>query len=133
MSDKFTEGGYDVEEGVEIAKLLAPKVDLLHVSAGVHDNPDTFTITHPSMFLPHGCNVFLAERIKKAVDVPVATIGGISDPAMMEEIIASGKGTRGMSRSYGRPELPTKLVSARTWKFKACRFVSMNQLGPPRI
>jgi 2,4-dienoyl-CoA reductase-like NADH-dependent reductase (Old Yellow Enzyme family) len=105
-----------VDEGVEIAKLLAPKVDLLHVSAGVHDNPDTFTITHPSMFLPHGCNVFLAERIKKAVDVPVATIGGISDPAMMEEIIASGKADIvEMSRSLmADPYLPKRRVWAGT-------------------
>ncbi|MDR0578199.1 MAG: NAD(P)/FAD-dependent oxidoreductase [Candidatus Accumulibacter sp.] len=28
------------------------------------------------MFLPHGTNVFLAEAIKKAVDTPVACIGG---------------------------------------------------------
>jgi 2,4-dienoyl-CoA reductase-like NADH-dependent reductase (Old Yellow Enzyme family) len=77
---EFTEGGYDIEEGVEMAKLLAPKVDLLHVSAGVHDNPDTFTITHPSRFLAHGGNVLLAERIKKAVNVPVARWGGFRTP-----------------------------------------------------
>ena len=43
------------------------------------------------MFTEHGRNVFLAAEIKKHVSKPVATIGGLNDPAQMEEIIASGK------------------------------------------
>ena len=43
------------------------------------------------MFLEHGCNVYLAEGIKKVVSVPVACVGGIHTPALAEEIIASGK------------------------------------------
>ena len=88
---EFTEGGYDIEEGINIAKIIEPKVDLIHVSAGIHDNKDTVVITHPSMFLAHGYNVWLAARIKKEVNVPVATVGALNDPAQMEEIIASGK------------------------------------------
>ena len=88
---QFTEGGYGIEEGVEIAKMIDGKVDLIHVSAGFHDNKNTFIITHPSMFHKHGCNVWLAGEIKKHVKTPVATVGGLSDPAMMEEIIASGQ------------------------------------------
>lgn len=88
---EFTEGGYGIEEGVEMAKMLDGKVDIIHVSAGVHEDPDVFVITHPSMFIEHGCNVFLAAEIKKHVKTPVATLGGLNDPDMMEEIIASGK------------------------------------------
>lgn len=83
------DGGYDLDEGIEIAKLLESRIDLLHVSAGTYQRG--FGVTHPSMFLPHGSNVYLAEAIKKHVSVPVATIGGLNDPQMMEEIIASGK------------------------------------------
>lgn len=85
------EGGYGIEEGIEMAKLLDGKVDIIHVSAGIHENDDVFVITHPSMFLEHGCNVHLAAEIKKHVKTPVATLGGLNDPDMMEEIIASGK------------------------------------------
>lgn len=88
---EMTEGGYTIEEGIEMAKALDGKVDIIHVSAGVHEDQDVFTITHPSMFLEHGCNVFLAAEIKKHVKTPVATLGGLNDPDMMEEIIASGK------------------------------------------
>lgn len=88
---EFTPGGYSIEEGIEMAKVLDGKVDIIHVSAGVHEDPDVFVITHPSMFIEHGCNVFLAAEIKKHVKTPVATLGGLNDPDMMEEIIASGK------------------------------------------
>lgn len=83
------EGGYTLEDGVEIAKQLEPYIDILHVSAGTYQRG--FGDTHPSMFKAHGCNVYLAAEIKKHVSVPVATIGGLNDPAQMEEIIASGK------------------------------------------
>ena len=86
---EFVDEGYGLEEGIEIAKQVEPYVDILHVSAGTYQK--TFGITHPSMFAEHGRNVFLAAEIKKHVKVPVATIGGLNDPAQMEEIIASGK------------------------------------------
>ena len=86
---EFFDEGYDLQGGVEIAKILQEKCDLIHVSAGTYKGG--FFHTHPSMFSEHGCNVFLAAEIKKHVHVPVATLGGLNDPAQMEEIIASGK------------------------------------------
>lgn len=83
------EGGYDLEEGVQIAQMIEDYVDLIHVSAGTYQRG--FAVTHPSMFTEHGCNVYLAAEIKKHVKKPVATLGGLNDPAQMEEIIASGK------------------------------------------
>ena len=105
------DGGYDLAEGVEIAKLLESRVDLLHVSAGTYQRG--FGITHPSMFVPHGCNVYLASEIKKHVSVPVATLGGLNDPAMMEEIIATGKAdVVEMARALlADHELPRKVMS----------------------
>jgi len=85
------EGGYGIDEGVAIARQLDGKVDLIHVSAGSHEVPEVFTVTHPSMFLPDGVNVVYAAEIKKHVRTPVATVGALGDPEMMEEIIASGK------------------------------------------
>lgn len=88
---ELTKGGYGIDEGIAMAKILDGKVDIIHVSAGVHEDPDVFVLTHPSMFVEHGCNVYLAAEIKKHVNTPVATLGGLNDPDMMEEIIASGK------------------------------------------
>ena len=110
---EFVENGYDLEEGVRIAQMIEPYCDILHVSAGTYQK--TFGITHPSMFTDHGRNVFLAEEIKKHVSKPVATIGGLNDPAQMEEIIASGKADIVyMGRALlADPQLPNKIMANR--------------------
>lgn len=115
-------GGYTIEEGVEMAKLIDGKVDIIHVSAGIHENDDVFTITHPSMFLDHGCNVFLAAEIKKHVKTPVATLGGLNDPDMMEEIIASGKADiiELARQSICDPYFPEKAFSGRKDDITKC-------------
>lgn len=128
---EFIPNGYDIEEGVRMAKLLAPKVDLLHISAGVHDDNDSCVITHPSMFQERGCNVWLAERVKKEVGVPVATLGGLNDPAMMEEIIAEGRAdVVEMSRAItADPYLPLKALQGREDEIVKCIrcFLCLNQ------
>ena len=103
--------GYDLEEGCRIAEIVEPYVDLLHVSAGTYQR--TFGDTHPSMFKEHGCNVYLAAEIKKHVKIPVATIGGLNDPAQLEEIIASGKAdVVYMARALlADPFLPNKVMA----------------------
>ena len=114
------EGGYTLEDGVEIAKLLEDSVDLLHISAGTYQRG--FGVTHPSMFLPHGCNVYLAAEIKKHVSKPVATLGGLNDPAQMEEIIASGQADIvEMARALlADHELPRKVMSNQDDKIVKC-------------
>ena len=107
--------GYGIEEGVEIAKMVDGLVDIIHVSAGVHENPDVFGITHPSMFVDNGCNVHLAAEVKKHVKTPVATLGGLCNVDMMEEIIASGKAdiVEIARQTLADPELPNKAFSGR--------------------
>ena len=107
---EFIEGGLTLEEGVEFAKLLDGKVDLIHVSAMTFHDPDAVQRLTPNMFFPRGCNVFLAEAIKKVVKTPVATIGSLNDPAHMEEIIATGKADMvALARAaYADPFLPEK-------------------------
>lgn len=105
------EGGYEIDEACRIAAAIEDLVDLIHVSAGSHRLG--FHITHPSMFQEHGCNVYLAAEVKKHVHVPVATLGAINDPAMMEEIIASGKADIiEMGRELlADPYLPSKVMA----------------------
>ncbi len=118
-SELFDEG-YDLAEGCRIAQQLEPYIDLLHVSAGTYQRG--FGDTHPSMFREHGCNVYLAAEIKKHVSVPVATIGGLNDPAQMEEIIASGKAdVVYMARALlADPFLPRKVTENRENEIVRC-------------
>ena len=105
------EGGYGIDYGCKIAEALDGKVDIIHVSAGSHEDPRVFTVTHPSMFLEDGVNVKYAAEIKKHVKhSKVATVGALADPAYLEEIIASGQAdivelARGLICD---PELPNK-------------------------
>lgn len=114
------EGGYDLEEGVRIAQMIEPYVDIIHVSAGTYQRG--FGDTHPSMFKEHGCNVYLAAEIKKHVSVPVATLGGLNDPEQMEEIIASGKADIVyMARALlADPFLPRKIMENREDEIVRC-------------
>ena len=105
------DGGYGIEEGIAFSKQIEGHADLLHVSVGSHEVREVFTRTHPSMFLEDGCNVQFAAEVKKHVNTPVATIGGLGEPEMLEEIIASGKADIvSMARSLiADPDLPNKL------------------------
>lgn len=116
------EGGYDIDEGVAIAKQFDGKVDLIHVSAGSHEVAEVFTVTHPSMFLPDGVNVVYAAEIKKYVHTPVATVGALNDPEMMEEIIASGRAdvVQVARALFADPDLPKKARAGRAEEIRPC-------------
>jgi len=120
--DEFTEGGMSLEETVELAKVLDGKVDLIHLSAATFNDRTAGLRMFPSMFLPRGCNVFLAEAVKKAVKTPVNTVGSLNDPAQMEEILSSGKSDM---VSLGRalladPYLPEKARQGREADITPC-------------
>ena len=128
---EFFEGGYGLDEGIQIARAVEDLVDLIHVSAGSYKFG--FSITHPSMFREHGCNVYLAEEIKKHVSKPVATVGGLNDPAMMDELIGSGKvDVVVMGRALlADPFLPSKVAENRDDEIVRCLrcFVCMAERG----
>ncbi len=120
--DECNPNGYDFDEGKEIAKALDGKVDLIHVSTGHHEVRDAFVQTHPDMFHLDGCNAHYAAEIKKLVKTPVATVGAFSDPALMEEIIASGQAdvvevARGL---IADPDLPRKARAGKDQDIKQC-------------
>ncbi|MEL7567068.1 MAG: FAD-dependent oxidoreductase [Dehalobacterium sp.] len=87
-----TEGGLEPEETIEFIKMIEDKIDIVQCSVGCRRDARTRAIMHPTHFLPSGCNVYLAEAVKKSgVKIPVTAIGAISNPALAESIIAEGK------------------------------------------
>lgn len=74
------------------------------------------------MFIEHGCNVHLAAEIKKHVKTPVATVGGLNDPDMMEQIIASGQAdiVEIARQSICDPYFPEKAFSGRKDDITKC-------------
>jgi 2,4-dienoyl-CoA reductase-like NADH-dependent reductase (Old Yellow Enzyme family)/thioredoxin reductase len=119
-AEDYLPGGNSFEDAIEIAKLIQSKVDLIQVSTGSF--VDSFDRTHPSMFSPRGANVHYAAAIKENVTTPVATLGAIDDPAMMEEILTSGKADIvEMGRALlADPYLPTKVMTGKEDEILHC-------------
>lgn len=113
--DEIIEGGYHIDEGKEIAKMLSPYVDMIQVSTGGIFHPDATARMSPGVFMEKGCNVHFATAIKEVVNIPVSTVAGINEPDMMEETIRDGKADlilmgRGL---ICEPEMPNKLAAGR--------------------
>lgn len=89
-ADELVVEGMRFEETVEFAKMIQDKIDLLHVSVGVLSEPDTNPDIMQPTYYPRGMNVHWAEKMKKSVNIPVATVGSI-DMEMAEGIIRDGK------------------------------------------
>lgn len=91
---KFTpvhcyEGGRELEEGVEIAKLLEQAgADALHVDTGCYE---VWYRQIPTVYEKPGCQLFAAEAVKEAVKIPVIAQGKLNHPELAEEVIAEGK------------------------------------------
>jgi 2,4-dienoyl-CoA reductase-like NADH-dependent reductase (Old Yellow Enzyme family)/thioredoxin reductase len=81
--------GVTLSTAIEMAKILERNgVDYLHISAGIGETAENAI---QPMYLAQGCNVYLAEGVKKAVSVPVIAVGSITGPDMAAEIISKGR------------------------------------------
>ena len=126
-ASEVVEGGYGVEEGILIARQLEGHADIIHCSVGcgigLPTSGATFSITHPCMFKEDGVNVKYAAEVKKHIrNTPVATVGALSDPDFMEDILATGKAdiveiARGLICD---PELPNKARDGREEDIVKC-------------
>ena len=117
---EIVKDGYGIEEGIAFAKQLDGHADIIHCSVGngfgLEERYRGLSLTHPCMFREDGVNVKYAAEVKKHIKQSyVATVGALSDPNMMEEIIASGKAdivqmARGLICD---PDLPNKARDGR--------------------
>lgn len=119
---ELVEGGLTIEDQVEFARMLDGKVDLIHVTAGTFHYPETNQHMVPSMFHPFGVNVEFAAAIKKAVKTPVAVVGGLDDPKLMEQVLAEGKAdVIAVGRSIiADAQMPCKLANGRDYDVTPC-------------
>lgn len=83
---------YTVDDYIEYCKLLAPHVDIIHVSCGHYRDP-MHTRMMSTRYHDHGCNIHLGALVKQAVgdQCCVCVVGGINSPEQAEEWIATGK------------------------------------------
>lgn len=81
----WVDGGWDIDQSVELAKRLLPLgVDLIDCSSGA-------AVPHVKIPVGPGYQVPFAERIRKEAGIATGAVGMITEPAQANEIITSGK------------------------------------------
>lgn len=119
-ADEFVEGGIHLDEAKEMSRMLQDAgADALHVSSGTYAS--MHTILEP-MSYSEGWRSYLAENIKKVVQIPVITVGVIRTPQTAENLLAEGKAD---FIAIGRtliadPEWPLKAMEGRTEDIRKC-------------
>lgn len=120
----FVEGGLRIQESLEIAKILERAgADAFNVSPGWHESKTPIML----MAIPRMAYVFLSEKIKSQVKVPVIASVRINDLELAEEILGNEQADM---VSIGRPlivdpELPNKYKNGRCDDIRTC--IACNQ------
>jgi 2-enoate reductase len=118
--EPYDEVGRRVEEGLEMAKIFEQAgFDSLHVDAGCYDS---HYWPHPPTYQKDGCMVDLAAEVKKLVNIPVVTVGKLSDPKLAASVIAEGKADMiAMGRGLlADPEWMRKVEKGRQETIRPC-------------
>ncbi len=128
--DEYIEGGLGIRDMIGIARLAQEAgIDGLIVSAGTVGGKklDDLSEAHKVMrTLPMmtrtACLVPIAAEFKKALQIPVITVGRINTVALAEEILSQGKAD---ITAIGRPlladpELPDKAAEGREDQIRPC-------------
>ena len=125
-ADEFIgENGNTLADGKKIAKVLEDAgVHVIHVSSGIYES--ITTLLEPQGY-QEGWRLYLAEEIKKAVSIPVISVGVLRSPDMCDAAIAAGKTDfvaigRGL---IADPEWSNKAKAGKAEEIRKC--ISCNQ------
>ncbi len=118
--DDYIDDGWTLPEAVRLGPILEKEgADWLHISAGIYGS---MPVTIPSLYSEQNCFVHLADAVKKAVSIPVITVGRIKDPRIADKLIAEGQTDLvAMGRAHiADPELATKAREERFDDIRPC-------------
>ena len=128
--DEYIEGGLDIRDMIRICRLAeGGGIDGIMVSAGtvggkkVEDLSQAHKVLRTLPMMTHpGCLVPLAAEMKKALRIPVITVGRINHPALAEDIIARGQADLvAMGRALlADPHFPRKAFAGREDDIRPC-------------
>ncbi len=120
-ADEYREGGYNLEDMKQMAKMIceAVPVDFLSVDVG---SPWGMPSYVPPMQYPLAAFAYAAAEIRQAVDVPVIYAGRVNDPVLAERLLAEGQADLiGMTRaSIADPDFPRKTRQGRLDEIRKC-------------
>lgn len=85
---EYIEGGLDIDDVAAFCKMCEDRVDMINVSAGA---PWSKRMAIP-VFEERGVNSEYSVAVKKLVTkIPVTSVGGYTDPELMERFLAEGR------------------------------------------
>ena len=122
-ADEIHPEGMHFEETLRFIELIKDKIDILHVSAGLHTDFELMREWWQNYVMPRNYNVHWAGKIKKAFpDLLVCTVGSIMNIKDADEIIGSGKADFvAMCRPLlADPELPRKYALGKEEDHRPC-------------
>ena len=125
-------GALELDESIEICRLLEPYVDSFHVSTSLFGNPVLLDQLQSSIFMPHGHLLHLAAGLKAAgIQKPVCTVGGFNTVEMMEAAIAEGKADMvALGRQFlADPDIAQKGKQGRADEVRPCQRCATCQSG----
>ncbi|GEM47563.1 oxidoreductase [Deinococcus cellulosilyticus NBRC 106333 = KACC 11606] len=109
----WTEGGWSIEESVELSKALKEAgVDLIDVSTGGN-------VPRAQIPVGPGYQVRFAERIKQKAGIATGAVGLITEPHQAEQIVATGQAdvallARAFLRDPHWPQAAAKVLGVKT-------------------
>ena len=125
-AEEYIKNGYTVDDVLTILPDLKNSgVDIMHASVGTHGSPAGITSAPPEF--DTGFNVWRAEKIKHAGQMPVIAVGRFNDPRRADEVIARGEAD---FIAFGRQSLcdPDYLNKAKAGCYKDIRLcIACNQ------
>lgn len=119
-ADEFVPGGRTLEDTLTIVPLLAAAgLDMVHISCSVYASMHRYI---PSQATGHAMLAHFAAAVKKAVDIPVITVGRHNDVLVANQVVASGRADLvAMGRqSLADPETPNKARAGRFEDIRQC-------------
>ncbi|MDR1217880.1 MAG: NADH:flavin oxidoreductase, partial [Oscillospiraceae bacterium] len=125
-ADEYREGRMHFKDTLEFIDIVKNKVDIFHVSGGLHD-PQGEPLVMGPMHLPYTYgqmyNVHWAGDIKKAFPgIRLTTVGAIKNIEQAEDIIASGTAdfVAYMRALIADPDMPHKYAEGRERDHRPC-------------
>jgi len=119
VAEDMIEGGVTSEEGCWFARRLEEAgADALHPDFGLGGKEKRLE----PMPYPQAWRVYLAERIKAAVSIPVIAVGVIREPGVAEEILEAGKADFvALGRALNAdPQWPNKAQAGEVASIRRC-------------
>ncbi len=109
------------DELVWFVQHIQDRIDVIHVSKGLHNVHRLAPYMFQPLYFEHGINLDNAAKLKEQVNIPVCAVGSVTiDQA--EEAIASGKlDFVAMARGlYADPNLPRKAMTGHADQIRPC-------------